>query len=159
MAHLPINFTQDLAPYKELGVPRFQYKHNWLQNGYQFPFKLQFNRTYYKHDGNGSLIAFRILAYTICDERKNDYEYPMYYLVQLPNQPLQWIKDFIKPNIKVYNSVEDYVTSGGAECVYLGWNNWHHNFDTYKIHDDTHFFNRDYWTIKNGAVVRSSQGA
>jgi hypothetical protein len=158
MAHLPIKFTQDLTPYKELGVPCFMYKHNWLSNGYQFPFKLQFNRTYYKHDGNG-LIAFRILAYSFCDERNNDYDFPMYYLVQLPNKPLQWIKNFITPQIKVYNSVDDYVLSGGGEYVNLGWHNWHYNFATYQIHNDTKFFNRDYWTIKNGAVVRSSQGA
>lgn len=155
---LSVRFTQDLTPYQELGVPRFNYKHNWVRNGYQFPFKLQFNRTYYKHNGNG-LIAFRILAYTICDVRQNDYEYPMYYLVQLPNQSLQWIKDFITRDIKVYNSVEDYVLNSGGECAYLGWQNWYHNFDTYKIHDDSHFFNRDYWTINKGAVVRSSKGA
>lgn len=151
-------FTQNNNYYKELNVPCFKYKHNWLSKFYKFPFGLKFNKTYYKHDGE-KLVAFRILAYTICDNslyKKGEYHYPMYYLVQLPNQPLQWIVDFITPIIKVYNSVEEYVLSGGADCVNLQWESWVTQFNVWSVHtDSTFFFEYDYWTIKNGAVAKS----
>ncbi len=158
MLHYPIKFTQDLAPYKELNVPHFHYKHNWLNNAYYFPFALKFNHTYYKYD-NGTLVAFRILAYTIDDEHKNRFEHPLYFLVQLPNQPLQWISGFINRETKVYNSVEDYVTSGGANYVSLNWETWWVKYHTTKKHDDTHYFEGEFWTIKKGAVVKSASGA
>lgn len=151
-------FTQNNNYYKELNVPCFNYKHNWLSKFYKFPFGLKFNKTYYKHDGE-KLVAFRILAYTFCDNsryKKGEYHYPMYYLVQLPNQPLQWIVDFITPIIKVYNSVEEYVISGGADCVNLQWESWVTRFNVWSVHtDSTFFFEYDYWTIKNGAVAKS----
>lgn len=151
-------FTQNNNYYKELNVPCFKYKHNWLSKFYKFPFGLKFNKTYYKHDGE-KLVAFRILAYTFCDNslyKKGEYHYPMYYLVQLPNQPLQWIVDFITPIIKVYNSVDEYVLSGGADCVNLQWESWVTQFNVWSVHNDsTFFFEYDYWTIKNGAVAKS----
>lgn len=151
-------FTQNNNYYKELNVPCFKYKHNWLSKFYKFPFGLKFNKTYYKHDGE-KLVAFRILAYTICDNslyKKGEYHYPMYYLVQMPNQPLQWIVDFIIPTIKVYNSVDEYVLSGGADCVNLQWESWVTQFNVWSVHtDSTFFFEYDYWTIKNGAVAKS----
>lgn len=147
-------FTQNHNHFNELNVPRFNYKHNWLSKYYKFPFGLKFNKTYYKHDGE-KLIAFRILAYTICDNRNNNYGYPMYYLVQLPNQPLQWSVDFITENTRVYNSVEDYVLSSGTDCVNLQWERWATQFNVWSVHDDSYFFEFDYWTIKKGAVVKS----
>jgi hypothetical protein len=147
-------FTQDINYYNELNVPHFNYKHSWISKYYKFPFGLKFNKTYYKHDGK-KLVAFRILAYTICDVKPSQYVYPMYYLVQLPNQPLQWIVDFITPAIKVYNSVEEYVLSSGADCVNLEWEPWATQFNVWKVHDESFFFENDYWTIKNGAVVKS----
>ena len=147
-------FTQNPNHYKELNIPRLMYKHNWLSKLYKFPFGLKFNKTYYKHDGE-KLVAFRILAYTICDNKKNEFHYPMYYLVQLPNQPLQWMMDFITQDTKVYNSVEEYVLSGGADCVNLQWENWIAQFNVWSVHSDTFFFESDYWTIKKGAVVKS----
>lgn len=150
-------FTQNNNYYNELNVPRFEYKHNWISKYYKFPFGLKFNKTYYKHDGE-KLVAFRILAYTICDNysaKKGNYHFPMYYLVQLPNQPLQWIVDFIAPTINVYNSVEEYVLSSGADCVNLQWDSWATHFDVWRVHDDSLFFENECWTIKDGAVVKS----
>lgn len=147
-------FTQNHNHFNELGVPCFKYKHNWISKYYKFPFGLTFNKTYYKHDGE-KLVAFRILAYTICDERPNNHTYPMYYLVQLPNQSLQWIVGFITQDTRVYDSVEDYVLSGGANSVDLCWKNWASQFKVWDVHDDSYFFEYDYWTIKKGAVVKS----
>lgn len=149
-----VTFTQNPIHYKELNIPRFKYKHNWIDKHYKFPFGLKFNKTYYKHDGE-KLVAFRILAYTFCDDRKNDHHHPMYYLVQLPNQPLQWMMDFITQDTKVYLSVEDYVLSGGACFVNLKWEFWITQFNVWNVHSDTYFFESDYWTIKDGAVVKS----
>ena len=149
-----VTFTQNNDYYNELNVPRFNYKHSWISKYYKFPFGLKFNKTYYKHDGE-KLVAFRILAYTICDVKPNQYTYPMYYLVQLPNQPLQWIVDFITPKINVYNSLDEYVLSSGADCVNLQWQSWATQFNVWKVHDEDFFFENDYWTIKNGAVVKS----
>lgn len=147
-------FTQNHKYYDELDVPRFRYKHNWFVKYYKFPFDLKFNKTYYKHDGE-KLVAFRILAYTICDVTPNSYTHPMYYLVQMPNQPLQWMVDFIKEDMRVYNSVEDYVLSGGANSVDLCWKGWYTQLNVWNVHDDSYFFENDYWTIKKGAVVKS----
>jgi hypothetical protein len=152
-----VTFTQNPNYYKDLNVPYFNYKHNWIDKFYKFPFGLKFNRTYYKHDGE-KLVAFRILAYTFCDDRgkrKNDHHYPMYYLVQLPNKPLQWIVDFITQDTNVYLSVEDYVLSGGSCFVNLQWEFWITQFNVWSVHSDTFFFESDYWTIKKGAVVKS----
>ena len=147
-------FTQNYNLYNELNVPHFKFKHNWFSKYYKFPFGLKFNKTYYKHDGE-KLVAFRILAYTICDNTKNDHHYPMYYLVQLPNQTLQWIVDFITQDTGVYNSVEEYVLSSGADRVNLQWEFWVAQFNVWSVHNDTFFFESDYWTIKNGAVAKS----
>lgn len=147
-------FTQNHNHFNELDVPCFKYKHNWISKYYKFPFGLKFNKTYYKHDGE-KLVAFRILAYTICDVRPNNHTYPMYYLIQLPNQPLQWIVDFITQDTRVYDSVEDYVLSGGANSVDLCWERWAFQFKVWAVHDDSYFFEYDYWTIKKGAVVKS----
>ena len=148
-------FTQNHTHFNELNVPRCKYKHNWLNKCYKFPFGLKFNKTYYKHDGE-KLVAFRILAYTICDSKiSTTYTYPMYYLVQLPNQPLQWMVDFITQDTRVYNSVEDYVLSGGANSVHLEWQGWYTQFNVRSVHDDSYFFDDEFWTIKKGAVVKS----
>lgn len=154
MEQLKVTFTQNQTPYNELNVPTFNYKHSWFSKRYKFPFGLKFNQTYYKYE-NGGLVAFRILAYTICDERKNDFDFPLYFLVQLPNKPLQWIKDFIKENTNVYNSADDYILSGGSNNVSLNWVNWHIKFYTENVHNDTSFFAETFWTIKEGAVVKS----
>jgi hypothetical protein len=154
MANYKVTYLQDHTPFDELNVPRCKYKHNWLNMGYQFPFGLKFNKTYYKYDGS-NLTAFRILAYTICDETNSIREYPIYYLVQLPNQSVRWIKDFITNKIRVYNSIEEYVTSGGADFVDLHWLCWVARFNVRSVHDDTYFFDDDFWTIKTGAVVPS----
>lgn len=147
-------FTQNHKQYDNLSVPHFDFKHNWISRYYKFPFGLKFNKTYYKHD-DGKLVAFRILAYTICDVRPNRHTYPMYYLVQLPNQPLQWMVDFITEDTKVYNSADEYVLSSGTDCVNLHWARWASQFKVWDVHDDSYFFDYDYWTIKQGAVVKS----
>lgn len=147
-------FTQNHNHFNELEVPCFKFKHNWISKYYKFPFGLKFNKTYYKHDGE-KLVAFRILAYTICDVKPNIHTYPMYYLVQQPNQPLRWMVDFITQDTKVYNSVDEYVLSSGTDCVNLQWECWASQFNVWSVHDDSYFFEYDYWTIKKGSVVKS----
>lgn len=154
MTNYKVTYLQDHTPFDELNVPRCKYKHNWLSVKYKFPFGLKLNKTHYKYDGS-NLTAFRILAYTICDETNSISEYPMYYLVQLPNQPIQWIKDFITNEIRVYNSMEEYVTSGGTNAVDLRWLPWTACFRVRSVHDDTYFFDDAFWTIKAGVVVPS----
>ena len=148
-------FTQNHNHFDELEVPHFVYKHNWIIKFYKFPFGLKFNKVYYKRDGK-KLVAFRILAYTICDVKPSPRVYPMYYLVQLPNQPLQWMVDFITKDTKVYNSVDEFVLSNGADCVNLQWESWASQFKVCKEGvGNCYFFDYDFWTIKNGAVVKS----
>lgn len=157
MGYLKVTYLQDHKPFNELNVPNCHYKHNWLTKKYKFPFELEFNRTYYKYDGE-KLIAFRILAYTINDNTTHNDKSSLIFLVQLPNQPLQWIVDFITPYIGVYKSIDDYVLSSGANCVNLCWQNWWCRFKVRNVHDDTYFFDDEFWTIVNGSV-RNSKGA
>ena len=150
MAKLKMTFTQDCTPYNELNTPKMNYKHRWFDDEYLFPYGLQFNKTYYKWE-NGGLTAFRILAYTFNDLGGKFLK----YLVQVPNKPLEWITDYINSDIKVYNSIDDYILSGGAKSVNLDWTNWWRLFYTKHFHANTHFFADNFWTIKNGAVVEA----
>lgn len=154
MGYLKVTYSQDHKPFDVLGVPRCHYKHNWLSKNYKFPFQLEFNRTYYKRNET-NLTAFRILAYTIDDNSSNDYQKSLIYLVQLPNQQLQWIKDFITHETMVYNSIDDYVMSSGTKCADLCWENWVCRFNVRAVHDDTYFFDDEFWTIKDGSVKKS----
>ena len=154
MGYLKVTYSQDHKPFDELGVPRCHYKHNWLTKNYKFPFDLEFNRTYYKHDGE-KLIAFRILAYTIDDNTSHNDKPSLIFLVQLPNQPLQWLVDFITPHIAIYKSVDEYVMSAGANCVNLCWQCWYCRFNVRNVHDDTYFFNDEFWTIRQGVITKS----
>lgn len=157
MGYLKVTYSQDHKPFNELGVPRCHHKNHWLSREYKFPFDLEFNKTYYKYDGE-KLIAFRILAYTINDNTSYNCKTSLIFLVQLPNKPLQWLEDFITPDIAVYQSVDEYVMSGGANCISLGWQCWHYRFYVRNVHDNTYFFNDEFWTINQGRVM-NSQGA
>lgn len=154
MAKLKITFTQNFTPYNELNVPKTHYKHRWFSGKYLFPYGLQFNKTYYKWE-NGGLIAFRILAYTFNDNQVGRLKHQLMYLVQVPNKPLEWINDYINSDIKVYNSIDDYIISGGTKSVDLDWRDWWRLFNTKHFHEDTHFFADSFWTINNGAVVEA----
>lgn len=157
MEYLKVTYLQDHTPFDELNVPRCHYKHNMLTKNYKFPFELEFNRTYYKYDGE-KLIAFRILAYTIDEKTFHDDKSSLIFLVQLPNQPLQWLVDFIAPHIAIYKSVDDYVLSSGANCVHLCWQNWWCRFKVRTLNNFLYFFDDEFWTIYQG-VVRTSHGA
>ena len=157
MGYLKVTYLQDHTPFDELNVPRCHYRHNWLPKKYKFPFNLEFNRTYYKYDGE-KLIAFRILAYTIDENTLHDDNPSLNFLVQMPNQPLQWLVDFIAPYIAIYKSVDDYVLSSGANCVNLCWQNWHYRFNVRNLNNFLYFFNDEFWTIQQG-IVRTSHGA
>ena len=155
MAKLKITFTQNFTPYNELNTPKMNYKHRWFSGEYLFPYGLQFNKTYYKWE-NGGLIAFRILAYTFNDNQVGNLKHQLKYLVQVPNKPLEWINDYINPDIKVYNSIDDYILSGGVNSVDLDWTSWWRLFYTKRFHEYTHFFADSFWTINNGAVVEAN---
>ena len=149
---MKVIFTQDQKAFNELKVPYFNYKHGWFSSQYKFPFDMEFNHTYYKWE-NGGLTAFRILAYTFNDDDCKSTT--LNFLVQLPNKPLQWIVDFINKDIMVFNSVEDYVLSGGVKSVDLHWCDWCNGVDSMYIHHSP-FFKGDFWTIKDGAVIRAN---
>lgn len=149
-----ITFTQSNEIFNKFNVPYNRYCHQWFDNGLKFPFNMEFEKTYYKHNGNG-LIAFRILAYTIDDSDCSNYK--ISYLVQLPNQAPKWESDFITMKTNVYSSVEEYVMSGGSQFVNLGWADitatqqvsiWHG-------YEKRYFFKGTFYTIKNGAVCES----
>ena len=149
-----VTFTQSNEIFNKFDVPRFKYCHQWFGNNNRFPMGLEFEKTYYKRTENG-LMAFRILAYTLCDTSN---PYTIAYLVQLPNEQPRWIVDFIAPNTKIYESAEDYILSGGTQSVDLRWINiyqanlgcsWHN-------YNDRYFFKETFYTIKNGAVCEST---
>ena len=149
-----VTFTQSNEIFSKFDVPRFKYCHQWFGNNNRFPMGLEFEKTYYKRTENG-LMAFRILAYTLCDVNT---PYTITYLVQLPNEQPRWIIGFIAPNTKIYASTEDYILSGGTQSVDLRWINiyqasigcsWHN-------YNDRYFFKETFYTIKDGAVCEST---
>ena len=109
--NLNISFTQSQEVFNKVNTPKFSHCHSWFNLKIDFPFNLEFEKTYYKHNGNG-LTAFRVLAYTIDDTDTSDYK--LSFLVQLPNQSPQWISKFISRKTNVYASKEDYILSGGS---------------------------------------------
>ena len=145
-----VTFTQSNEIFSKFDVPRFKYCHQWFNSNNRFPMGLEFEKTYYKRTENG-LMAFRILAYTLCDVNT---PYTITYLVQLPNEQPRWIIGFIAPNTKIYASAEDYILSGGTQSVNLKWQNIYQmglgcGWRTYM---DRFFFKGTFYTIKNGAV-------
>ena len=149
-----ITFTQSSEVFDKFNVPYTKYCHKWFGLNIDFPFKLEFEKTYYKHNGNG-LIAFRILAYTLNDSDCSYYK--LSYLVQLPNQAPKWEDNFISRKTNVYSSVEDYVMSGGSQFVDLGWASIMatQQVATWQGYSDRFFFKGTFYTIKNGAVCES----
>lgn len=152
--NLNISFTQSQEVFNKVNTPEFSSCHSWFKLDIYFPFNLEFEKTYYKHNGNG-LTAFRVLAYTIDDTDTNSYK--LSFLVQLPNQSPQWISKFISRNTNVYASKEDYILSGGSQCVNLGWGNLlsSNNVSYWQGYEDRVFFKVKPYTIKNGAVCES----
>lgn len=153
--NLNISFTQSSKVFNQFNTPTFKYVHQWFNRTILFPFKLEFEKTYYKYNGKG-LTAFRVLAYTIDDTNTSDYK--LSFLVQLPNQEPRWISNFINSNTNVYASKEDYILSGGSQKINLGWNSleYNHHFKFYNGFNDRYFFNENFYTIKNGAVCEST---
>lgn len=149
-----ITFTQSSEIFNKFNVPFTRYCHKWFNLKPYFPFNLEFEKTYYKHNGN-VLIAFRILGYTIDDSDCSNYK--LSYLVQLPNQAPKWEIDFITTKTNVYSSVEDYVMSGGSQFVDLGWASimGTRQVSTWHGYSDRFFFKGTFYTIKNGAVCES----
>lgn len=154
MRGLGIKFTQNDEVFKKLNVPQFTHCQRWFSKEILFPFNLGFEKTYYKHNGNG-LTAFRILALTIDD--KDCIKYKLSYLVQLPNQEPQWISNFIEKNTNVYASKEDYIFSSGSKTIDLGWGNiiQSYHVENWNNYNDRFFFKEKCYTIKNGAVCIS----
>lgn len=148
-------FTQDLTAFKKIDVPMFEYAVWWFSENYKIPEHIYFNTVYYKYDSNlKGLVAFRILAYSVYQKRdKNSCS--LIFLVELPNQSPQWIKDFITPETMVYDSVESYVSSSGTNTTELGWRDMWRCLLMKRVHHDTFFFNKKFYSIKNGAVIES----
>jgi hypothetical protein len=149
-----IQFTQSNEIFDRFNVPYQTHCHQYFCLNIDFPFRLKFERTYYKYTGNG-LTAFRILGYTIDDSDCSNYK--LSYLVQLPNQAPKWESNFISRRINVYASVEDYVISGGSNAVDLGWASIMatQQVKTWLGYNDRFFFKGEFYTIKNGAVCES----
>ena len=155
---MKVPFTQQHNVFNELDVPKFKYCQDNFNSLICFPTNLEFNRTYYIYD-NGKLKAFRILAYTINDEKDNRTN--LNFLVQMPNQEIQWLYNFLNQNTKVYDSVEEYVLSGGSNSINLNWKPLNEIFNMHKVGLTSsgafhgYFFNETFYTIKDGAVCES----
>jgi hypothetical protein len=151
---IDVTFTQSNEVFNKYNVPPFKYCHRWFSEYNRFPMGLEFEKTYYKRTENG-LLAFRILAYTLCDISN---PYTITYLVQLPNEQPRWINDFIAPNTKIYASTEDYILSAGTQSVDLRWINIYQASigRIWCNYNDRYFFDQTFYTIKDGAVCEST---
>lgn len=100
--------TKSLDFFQSINAPKLSCA-NYIRCEFQFPFGLQFNRTYYIHR-NGQLTAFRILAYAYKDMCSNGSGvYGLTYLVQFPNQAPEWIDKFFDAHTLIFVSVDDFI--------------------------------------------------
>jgi hypothetical protein len=84
---------------------------------------IEFNKTYYKLVNN-KLIAFRILAMAKIEDKWS-------YLVQIPNKPLEWVKDFLTICSIIFENKEDFL-------VYLQTNEKTFNLEESNLMYDLH---------------------
>ena len=151
-----IQFTHSTNEiFKQYEVPKLRFQRRYFGTTIKFPFGLNFEKTYYKRIG-GNLVGFRILAYALVDGQ--DEPYFLSYLVQLPNQAPKWKNGFITPKSNIYTSVEEYVLSAGEQSTDLIWRDITYT-NQVRFTKDLYYFNKAFYTIKDGAVCISNEGA
>ena len=113
--------TQSMAIFNELQVPMCDSIES-ISCDIEFPRALEFKRTYYMYKNN-RLIAFRIVAYALFSRLTTYRKTGLSFLVQTPNEPIQWIEEFIKPNTKVFADVESFMEHQvtGKGNISLDW--------------------------------------
>jgi hypothetical protein len=112
--------TMDKSVFEKLNVPSFSYVRIDLdtRSGISIPTKLELNRTYYKFEDN-KLKAFKVLAYAIDDREMSDIR--LNYLIQTPNNDVEWKYNFITPKMSIYESKEQFISGGGNVVPNMGW--------------------------------------
>lgn len=111
-----IHLTQDPTQFDIINAPKVLLR----SIDFQVPKNLVFNHTYYIYR-NEELVAFRILAYSLC--REDNQRIEISYLTQLPNCKAKWLNSFINTNSVIFDSVEDFIKHQvtGKHNVYLNW--------------------------------------
>lgn len=112
--------TMDKSVFEKLNVPSFSHvRINLNRGGFIFiPTQLELNRTYYKFENN-KLKAFKVLAYAIDDRETKDIR--LNYLIQTPNNDVEWKYNFIAPKMSIYESKEQFISGGGNLVANMGW--------------------------------------
>lgn len=131
-----IKITQQANPFKKCNVPYYGFR--YILSTMNFPKKLEFNKTYYKYvDSSNTLLAFRILAYSII--RTNDGTTEINYLVQFPNEEPIWSIGFLNTRSTLFSSAEQFLSFNKSHedlreyyCVDLDWTSASMMFPRYR---------------------------
>lgn len=117
---MKIELTQSAEFFDKLQVPTCEL--DFIRETFDFPNKLQFNKTYYKSYDN-KLLAFRILAYAVYSKLTTHEYITLSFLVQFPNEQPRWINGFLSKDSKIFDSKEDFLEHQitGDKSVYLDW--------------------------------------
>lgn len=84
---------------------RFLYNNNVIWYSQKIPIGFEFNKIYYKVNGD-KLQGFKIRMCIL--NRKCDYDYPIYYLIEYPNGCLEWKKNFLDDSSLLFESPNDF---------------------------------------------------
>lgn len=114
-----IQLTQETEMFKKINAPHFKYVRISLAKVF-VPTNLQMNKTYYMFKDN-VLKAFKVVAYAIDDREMDNIK--LSYLVQYPNNAIEWQYDFLTQKANIYESKEAFLCSGGSRVVDLCWEN------------------------------------
>lgn len=93
------NVTFNQTQFEKLNVPQFC--SNYVNSNITLP-NLELGKTYYKLTDEKKLQAFRIIAIAVKTYGKS-------YLIQEPNQPLQWIDSYIKNRDIIFDNHLDII--------------------------------------------------
>lgn len=117
---MKIELTHSSTLFDELQTPTCEL--DFIRETFDFPNKLQFNKTYYKLYEN-KLLAFRILAYAVYSKLTTHEHITLSFLVQFPNEQPIWKNGFLDKNSKIFDSKEDFLEHQitGDKSVHLDW--------------------------------------
>lgn len=94
------SLTYSVKPFEQLHTPKYD---RLFLGSLEFPLHIKFNQTYYKKQ-NDKLQAFRLVAMSIENDFNTNY---ITYLIQTPNKPLQWVREFITTQSVIFSNKED----------------------------------------------------
>lgn len=121
MKHFNLICTQSLDMFERMGAPTCK-ENDTITYEREFPSELLFGMTYFIYKNN-KLIAFRVLAYAFYSQITTYRKEGLSFLIQTPNEPLKWEKDFLTTNSIVFDSVESFMEHqvSGKGNISLGW--------------------------------------